>query len=519
MSNNSFTDKNLNSISSAIHSSNFIEFNNITKKFPRVVANNKISFKINKSSVHALLGENGAGKSTLVKILYGLLKQDEGNIVFNNEILNISSPSEARNKGIGMVFQHFSLFESLTVRDNLILGIEENISYSKLQKQLEDISSKYNLPLDLNAPITSLSAGEKQRVEIVRILLQDPQLLIMDEPTSVLTPQEVENLFITLNALVKEGRTILYITHKLEEVINLCNDVTIMRNGEVIDTCSTKNQTAKSLATKMLGQKLDELITDYSHIKNSVSFVAKNISCTFNDPFFTDLKNISFKVKEGEIFGIAGVAGNGQSELMDILIGENTSIDSGEILFNDKNIESLNPQKRRNLSISFVPENRLGHSAVPELTLSENILLSQFPNNNFSKNGILNNKFIDEHAKQVIKDFNVVTPGSDAKASSLSGGNLQKFVIGREISSRPKLLIISHPTWGIDAGAEHSIRESLIELSNNGTSIIVLSQDLDELIEITHRIAVIFEGKLSEPLNTKDIDITKLGLLMGGKNE
>ena len=385
------------------------------------------------------------------------------------------------------------------------------------KNNLKDISSKYNLPLDLDAPITSLSAGEKQRVEIVRILLQDPQLLIMDEPTSVLTPQEVESLFITLNALVKEGRTILYITHKLEEVIGLCNEVTIMRNGEVIDTSSTANQTAKSLATKMLGQKLDELKTDYTHINDFINFKAKKISCKFNDPFFTDLKNISFAVKEGEIFGIAGVAGNGQSELMDILIGENCSIDSGEIIFKKTNIESYNPQKRRDLSIAFVPENRLGHSAVPELTLSENILLSQFPKNNFSNNGILNKNFIEDYANEVINNFNVVTPGSDAKASSLSGGNLQKFVIGREISSNPKLLIISHPTWGIDAGAEYSIRQSLINLAKNGTSIIVLSQDIDELIEITHRMAVIYDGSLSESFITKEIDITKLGLLMGGK--
>ena len=499
--------------------STFIKFNNITKKFPRVVANDDVSFDIKKSSVHALLGENGAGKSTLVKVLYGLLAADHGNITFNDQELNISSPSEARNKGIGMVFQHFSLFESLTVRDNLILGIDKKISYSDLKNQLENISSKYNLPLDLDAPITSLSAGEKQRVEIVRILLQDPQLLIMDEPTSVLTPQEVENLFVTLNALVKEGRTILYITHKLEEVITLCNNVTIMRNGKVIDSCSTDNQTAKSLATKMLGEKLEDLKTDYSHIKNEISFSSKNISCSFNDPFFTDLKNISFDVNVGEIFGIAGVAGNGQSELMDILVGENTLIDSGELIFNNKNIEYFGPQKRRDLSMAFVPENRLGHSAVPELTLSENILLSQFPNNKFSKNGILNRNSIEDYAIKVIENFNVVTPGSDAKASSLSGGNLQKFVIGREISSKPKLLIISHPTWGIDAGAEHSIRESLIDLSKNGTSIIVLSQDLDELIEITHRIAVIFDGKLSKPINTNEVDITKLGLLMGGKNE
>ena len=396
----------------------FIKFNNITKKFPRVIANDDVSFDIKKSSVHALLGENGAGKSTLVKVLYGLLAADHGTITFNDQELNISSPSEARNKGIGMVFQHFSLFESLTVRDNLILGIDKKISYSDLKDQLENISSKYNLPLDLDAPITSLSAGEKQRVEIVRILLQDPQLLIMDEPTSVLTPQEVENLFVTLNALVKEGRTILYITHKLEEVITLCNDVTIMRNGKVIDSCSTDNQTAKSLATKMLGEKLEDLKTDYSHIKNEISFSSKNISCSFNDPFFTDLKNISFDINVGEIFGIAGVAGNGQSELMDILVGENTSIDSGELIFNNKNIEYLGPQKRRDLSMAFVPENRLGHSAVPELTLSENVLLSQFPNNKFSKNGILNRNSIEDYATKMYKPY-------------AKGGRIDKPLTGR----------------------------------------------------------------------------------------
>jgi len=493
-----------------------LKINSITKTFPRVIANKNVSFSIKKNSVHALLGENGAGKSTLVKILYGLLKPDNGDIYFNDQILEISSPSEARKKGIGMVFQHFSLFESLTVRENLILGIDENISYSDLQNKLNDISARYELPLNLDAPITTLSAGEKQRVEIVRILLQDPQLLIMDEPTSVLTPQEIANLFKTLKALVEEGRTILYITHKLEEVIDLCDQVTIMRNGELIDSCLIENQTAETLATKMLGMRLGEIQTDYTHVSNKINFKVKNLSAKFNDPFLTDLKNINFDVKEGEIFGIAGVAGNGQSELMDCLTGENTIINSGSIIFDNKNIETFNPKKRRDLSVAFVPENRLGHSAVPELSLSENILLSQFPDNNFTNNGIINYQNIETYVSKVIKKFNVVTPDSDAKASSLSGGNLQKFVIGREILSNPKLLIISHPTWGIDAGAEFAIRESLINLSKKGTSIIIISQDLDELFEITHRLSVIFDGSLSDSFKTKDVGMEKIGLLMGG---
>ena len=500
-------------------SDTILNIENITKSFPRVIANKKVTFDIKKNAVHAILGENGAGKSTLVKILYGLLEPDEGNIKLNNKDFKVNSPAEARKQGIGMVFQHFSLFDSLSVKENLILGIDEKMSYSDLEDKLENISSRYNLPLDLDAPITALSAGEKQRVEIVRILLQDPQILIMDEPTSVLTPQEVESLFVTLNALVKEGRTILYITHKLEEVISICDTVTIMRSGEIIDTSSTANQTAKTLATKMLGQKLDDLKTNYGHIKDEVNFEVKNISCDFNDPFLTDLKNISFQVRVGEIYGIAGVAGNGQSELMDILTGENTNISSGEIIFDKYKIQTLGPQKRRDLSISFVPENRLGHSAVPELSLSENILLSQFPKNNFLKNGIILKNNIDDYANNVINNFNVVTPGNDAKASSLSGGNLQKYVIGREISSNPKLLIISHPTWGIDAGAEHAIRESLIDLAQNGTSIIVISQDLDELLEITHKISVIYNGKLSNSFNTNEVEIEKIGLLMGGKDE
>ena len=493
-----------------------LKIDNISKSFPRVKANNNVSFNIKRNTVHALLGENGAGKSTFVKILYGLLKPDEGKIYFNDNILNVQSPSEARQKKIGMVFQHFSLFDSLTVRENLILGIDNDMSFANLQKNVNEISDKYELPLDLDAPINSLSAGQKQRVEIVRILLQDPQLLIMDEPTSVLTPQEVESLFKTLNTLLKEGRTILYITHKLEEVINLCDDVTILRDGSVIESSKLENETAESLATKMLGKKLSEIKTDYDHIKDKANVRAQNLSIDFNDPFFTDLKNISFDVKEGEIFGIAGVAGNGQSELMNLLTGEGIDGVSGSLVYNEVDIKNFNPKKRRNLSIAFVPENRLGHSAVPELTLSENILISQFPNNDFLNNGMINHRNIDLQAKKVIDQFNVVTPGTDAKASSLSGGNLQKFVIGREILTKPKLLIISHPTWGIDAGAEHAIRKSLIELAKNGTSIIVISQDLDELFEISHRISVIFNGKLSKSYETRNISVSEIGLLMGG---
>ena len=493
-----------------------ITIDKIFKRYPDVVANNNVSFNIRKGKIHALLGENGAGKSTIVKILYGLVTPDSGSILLNNLVIKFKTPSEARANGIGMVFQHFSLFESLTISENLILGLEEKISFKKLKEKAIEISKKYDLLLDLDSPISNLSAGEKQSVEIVRALLQEPKVLIMDEPTSVLTPIESEVLFKNLKKLTDEGKTILYITHKLDEVIKNCDEVTIMRNGNVITTCSAEGETKETLAIKMLGYRVNSPITDYNSINEEVLFQAIHLSKSFNDPFLTDLKNISFNVRQGEIFGIAGVAGNGQKELMELLTGENIANIQGKIIFENEEITKLSTKNRRKLSIGFVPEDRLGHSAVPELSLSENILLSQFLGNDFSKMGILDFKKIDLYTKNVIKKFNVKTPSEKVFAKNLSGGNLQKFVIGREVNSKPKLLIIFQPTWGVDTGAESFIRQSLIKLSKEGSSLIVISQDLDELIEITHHISVISNGILSKPLETKNLDIKKLGMMMGG---
>ncbi|MAV82650.1 MAG: ABC transporter [Pelagibacteraceae bacterium] len=493
-----------------------IRIENISKNYSGVLANNNVSFNIRKGKIHALLGENGAGKSTIVKILYGLIAPDKGDIFLNNTKIVFKTPSEAKLQGIGMVFQHFSLFESLTVSENLILGIEEKISFDQLKNKVKVISEKYDLSLNLDSPINNLSAGEKQSVEIVRALLQEPEILIMDEPTSVLTPIEAEVLFSTLKKLIKEGKTILYITHKLEEVIKNCEEVTIMRNGNVITTCAASGETKESLALKMLGYKVNSQITDYSSISEELLISAKNLNKKFNDPFLTDLNNISFDVYKGEIFGIAGVAGNGQRELMELLTGENIGKVDGKLTFKNKEITNFTTKQRRDLGIGFVPEDRLGHSAIPELSLSENILLSNFPNNNFSKFGILNFKEIELQAKNVIKEFNVKAPNQETFAMNLSGGNLQKFVIGREIKSNPQILIVFQPTWGVDAGAESFIKESLIKLSKEGTSLIIISQDLDELIEITHKISVISKGSLSKHFKTRSLDIKKLGIMMGG---
>ena len=322
-----------------------LQFKKISKSYGNVLANNQISFNIKKNSVHALLGENGAGKSTLVKILYGLLQPDEGEILFNGNIFSTKSPKESMAKGIGMVFQHFSLFESLSVKENLILGLNEEISYGALVKDILAISKKYGLELDLEAPINSLSAGEKQRVEIVRVLLQEPKVLIMDEPTSVLTLNETKSLFNTLNSLINDGTTIIYITHKLNEVIEFCNDVTILRKGKEIETSETIKFDSDSLATKMVGERINPLHRNNFISSDIIKFRVKDLSCKYNDPFLTDLKSINFSVSKGEIFGIAGVAGNGQTELMQVLTGEDIRVQSGEIIFNQKKLHFQNRRK------------------------------------------------------------------------------------------------------------------------------------------------------------------------------
>ncbi len=493
-----------------------VEFQNICKEYPGVVANNNVSFKIIRQSIHAILGENGAGKSTLVKILYGHVKPDKGQIIINSDLVTINSPTMAQTLGINMVFQHFSLFESLTVAENLILGMSEKISLSKLKSNSETICNKYGFNLNLNSPISSLSVGQRQSVEIVRSLLNNPKILIMDEPTSVLTPDEINKLFKIIKKLVADGLTVIFISHKLDEIINLSDHVTIMRNGEVISNLTTKNEDPESLGYKMLGYKVTKTkqINNVNYSENVLSL--SNLSSFSQDPFTTNLNKINFNLKKGQIFGIAGVAGNGQKELMEILLNENDFEFNGDIIFKNININKLSTFQRKSLSISYVTEQRLGHSAVPEMSLSENILLSMNHKTEFKKGDFINFDRINSYANDVIKNFNVDTPSFNVKAGKLSGGNLQKFIIGREIMSDPELLILSQPTWGIDAGSEAFIKKSLIELSHRGVSIIIISHDLDELLEVCHNISVLYEGSLSKSLNVENIDITKLGKYMGG---
>jgi len=492
-----------------------LELSGITKRFPGVVANDGVSFSIAPGEVHALLGENGAGKSTLVKMIYGVMHPDEGTMHFGGAPYAPVKPSEARAHGVGMVFQHFSLFEALSVAENVSLGMNKEAVNKDLDQQIIEVSNAYGLPLDPTRLIGSLSVGERQRVEIIRCLLQNPRLLIMDEPTSVLTPQEVDILFETLLKLSSEGCSILYISHKLEEIRVLCDRATVLRGGKVVGDCDPKQETARSLAEMMIGTTLAMPVPTESEL-GETRLVVKGLSLESHDPFGVDLRDISVSVHAGEILGIAGVAGNGQVELMEALIGERTLEEATVIEIDGEAIGNKGPTYRRHKGMCSVPEERLGHGAVPEMSLWENTILSARTRKNMMKHGFIDLGIAHDFANEVVDKFNVKTAGIDHNASSLSGGNLQKFIVGREILQTPTVLIILQPTWGVDAAAAADIHRALQELAKGGAAILAISQDLDELMAISTRFAVISEGRLSEPQKTGTLSIEEIGLLMGG---
>ena len=491
-----------------------IALNGLTKAYPGVIANDDVSFDIDKGEVHALLGENGAGKSTLVKMIYGLVKPDSGNMTFCDEAFAPAEPRAARIAGVAMVFQHFSLFEALNVAENIALGMENAPKPNVLSEKIREVSTKYGLTLDPDRLVGDLSVGERQRVEIIRCLLQDPKLLIMDEPTSVLTPQEVDVLFTTLRRLRDEGTSILYISHKLEEIKALCERATILRHGKVVGTCIPKDETAKSMAEMMVGAKLKTPKKSKTTFGDTL-LAADGLSLKSQDPFGTSLKDINFSLRAGEVMGIAGVAGNGQDELMLALSGEALTQADG-IKLEGVSVGADGPTERRLMGLLTAPEERLGHAAAPDMSLTENTLLSGFYRQKLGRRGFVNFEGATAFAQKIVEEFDVRTPSVRNAAKSLSGGNLQKFVVGREVLQDPTVFIVNQPTWGVDAAAAAAIRQSLLELASGGAGVIVISQDLDELMEISDTFAVISEGALSEPRPAKGVSIEDIGLMMGG---
>ncbi len=489
----------------------------LRKAYPGVVANDNVSFKVAPGEVHALLGENGAGKSTLVKMIYGLVRPDAGRMTFKGAPYEPSSPHEARSTGVAMVFQHFSLFEALNVAENVALGMENPPPQRQLSRQIREVSETYGLPLDPERLVGDLSAGERQRVEIIRCLLQDPKLLIMDEPTSVLTPQEVEILFETLNKLRAEGTALLYISHKLEEIRALCDSATILRLGKVVGTCDPKTSSAREMAEMMVGQELHTPSRETRDPGEIVLDLAA-LSVKSANAFGTSLKNVTMQVRAGEVLGIGGVAGNGQDELLAALSGEALA-PAEAVKLNGQEIGQLGPNARRKIGLLCAPEERLGHAAAPDMSLTENALLTGAIREDMVSNGFLNWGKARRFAENIIKEFDVRTPGPGNAARSLSGGNLQKFVIGREILQRPVALVVNQPTWGVDASAAAQIRQALLDLAAAGCAVICISQDLDELMEISDRFAALNEGRLSAPKPAKGLTVDQIGLMMGGAHD
>ncbi|WP_224813807.1 ABC transporter ATP-binding protein [Hasllibacter sp. MH4015] len=491
-----------------------LDIRGLTKAYPGVVANDDVSFALQPGEVHALLGENGAGKSTLVKMIYGLVKPDAGSMALNGADYTPSEPRMARGSGVAMVFQHFSLFEALSVAENIALGMEDPPKPRDLSARIAQVSTAYGLPLDPESLVGNLSAGERQRVEIIRCLLQDPKLLIMDEPTSVLTPQEVEILFHTLRKLSDEGTAILYISHKLEEIRTLCDAATILRLGKVVGECTPAEVSASEMAEMMVGKSLAKPARDATE-PGGVLLATHNLSLPAATAFATSLKDISLEVRAGEVLGIGGVAGNGQDELLAVLSGERRTA-TGNVTFKGRDISQSSPNARRADGLLSAPEERLGHAAAPDMSLTENAVLTGSRRRGLAQGGFISWARARDFADEIIARFDVRTPGNGTAARALSGGNLQKFVIGREIMQDPEVLIVNQPTWGVDASAAADIRQALLTLAQNGAGVIVISQDLDELLEISDRFCALNEGRLSDPRPARGLSMEEIGLMLGG---
>ena len=499
-----------------------LQLQGISKVYPSVIANAEVNLSVMPGEIHAVLGENGAGKSTLMKMIYGVTRPDEGQILWEGRPVQIHSPHDARKLGIGMVFQHFAVFETLTVAENIALALDEKVTPAQLAPRIRTVSEQYGLPLDPQRLVHSMSVGERQRVEIVRCLLQSPRLLIMDEPTSVLTPDAVQKLFASLRRLAAEGVSILYISHKLDEIQSLCDTATVLRAGRVSGTAKPKQESARSLAELMIGRDLP-VCSHLPREPGAVMLTLDKLNVRSDDPFGTHLKDICLELRSGEIVGIAGISGNGQQELLKAISGERV-LDarhgaSGMIRFGQQDVGRLHAAERRQLGLGFVPEERLGRGAAPDLSLAENGLLTGYlpaAGTGMVDHGLIRRGAVRAFADKVIARFSVKSGGAQSAAASLSGGNLQKFIVGREMALAPKVLVLAQPTWGVDIGAAMLIRQAIIDMRDQGVAVLVLSEELEELFMMSDRLAVLADGRLSRAVPAADTNINQIGVWMSG---
>lgn len=487
----------------------------LTKIYPTVVANRDVSLAVEPGEIHAVLGENGAGKSTLMKMIYGLVQPTSGQIFWEEQPVDIASPADAQALGIGMVFQHFSLFESLTVAENIFLSLHEGRTRTQVFEEIRQCSLAYGLPLDPNRVVHDLSVGERQRVEIVRCLMQQPRLLIMDEPTSVLSPQAAQGLFQTLRQIRDQGCAILYISHKLEEIRMLCDRVTVLRDGQVVGAAAVEGLSADDLAQMMVGREVP-VPTRSPAVLGPTVLRMESLSVSSEDPFGVSLTDISLSLVAGEIFGIAGVSGSGQRELVRVLTGETLLSHPEAISLCNQAAGTLSVNERRGIGLLSVPEDRLGSAVLPGLSLTENLMLTGSDRLDLVRHGFLSFDRAREITMRCIERYQVKTPSCDTPAGQLSGGNIQKFVVGRELIQSPKVFICEQPTWGVDMAAAALIRQELISLSRAGCAVLVISEELEELFEICDRIAVMAQGRLSPSRGITETSVEEIGRWMGG---
>jgi len=497
---------------------NTLEMRGITKRFPGVLANDKVDFDVRSGEVHALLGENGAGKSTLMKVLYGMYEPNEGEILLNGKPIKIDSPTDAIKHGIGMIHQHFMLVESLTVAENVALGLPSSRGFmtdlDKVSKRILELANIYGLQIDPDAYIWQLSVGQQQRVEIIKALYRGAALLILDEPTAVLTPQEVDEFFVIMRQMVKDGHALIFISHKLHEIMKICDRVTVLRDGSKIGTKNISDITKSELANWMVGREVS-MTRELEDIERGPARLhLDNITCD-SDRGTPALRGISLDVYSKEILGVAGISGNGQRELAEVITGLRV-IKSGKVILEGEDVTGILPGELTGRMLSYIPEERMRDGMIKNFSISENMVLREHHISPYAEKGFLMLKTIAKHTDELIERFSVKTPSRETKAGSLSGGNIQKVVLAREISRKPRVLIAAQPTRGLDVGATEYVHAQLLEQRRDGTAIMMISEDLDEVMAISDRIAVLHEGRIMDIVSREDATPEKLGLLMAG---
>ncbi|MGB0388156.1 MAG: ABC transporter ATP-binding protein [Ardenticatenaceae bacterium] len=495
-----------------------LEVRKITKRFPGVLANDQISFTLMPGEIHALLGENGAGKSTLMNIIYGLYKQDEGEILVNGKSVAIDNPNDAIALGIGMVHQHFMLVPPLTVTENIILGNELTrglrLDRRGAAKRIRELSEKYGLAIDVDAYVRDISVGHQQRVEIVKALYRGADILILDEPTAVLTPQEADDLFAVIRSLVEQGKSIIFITHKLREVLALADRISVLHHGKLVGTATPEDATEASLASMMVGRDV-VLVVDKQPAKPGKAILELNNLFAREDRDLMAVNGVSLEVRSGEILGIAGVQGNGQTELVEAIVGLRR-VEQGTVKIAGQNTTNNSPRKITELGVAHIPEDRQADGLVTGYTIADNLVLNTYYKPPFARGLIRNEAAIEQQAEQLVEKFDVRTPSIVTSAGSLSGGNQQKVIVAREFSRPVKLIIAAQPTRGVDVGSIEFIHSQLVALRDQGAAVLLVSAELDEIMALSDRIAVMYHGKIVATSQREDITRNELGLLMAG---